>query len=112
MDPVSRWQDRLTRRTFLGNSTAGLGTAVLASLLNSTLSAADRVSVDRWPGVVRPRNVAAKAKRIIHLCMAGGPSHLETFDDKPKLAEMHGKPMPESYTRGKPIACGAENAFV
>jgi hypothetical protein len=36
--------------------------------------------------------------------MAGGPSHLETFDHKPKLAEMHGKPMPESFTRGQPIA--------
>src|SRR5436189_3287866 len=36
--------------------------------------------------------------------MAGGPSHLETFDYKPKLAEMHGKPMPESLTKGKQIA--------
>ena len=36
--------------------------------------------------------------------MAGGPSHLETFDHKPKLAEMHGKPMPESFTKGQPIA--------
>ena len=33
--------------------------------------------------------------------MAGGPSHLETFDSKPKLAEMHGKPMPESMTKGQ-----------
>ena len=36
--------------------------------------------------------------------MAGGPSHLETFDYKPKLAEMSGKPMPESITKGQPIA--------
>ena len=36
--------------------------------------------------------------------MAGGPSHLETFDYKPKLAEMHGQPMPESFTKGQPIA--------
>jgi hypothetical protein len=36
--------------------------------------------------------------------MAGGPSHLETFDPKPKLAEMHGKPMPESLTRGQMLA--------
>jgi len=41
---------------------------------------------------------------VIHLCMAGGPSHLETFDDKPQLREMHGKPMPESLTRGQQIA--------
>jgi hypothetical protein len=47
---------------------------------------------------------APKAKRVIHLCMAGGPSHLETFDPKPVLEENHGKPMPESLTAGQPIA--------
>ena len=36
--------------------------------------------------------------------MAGGPTHLETFDYKPKLGELDGKPMPESYTKGQPIA--------
>ena len=41
---------------------------------------------------------------MIYLCLAGGPSHLETFDYKPKLAEMHGQPMPESFTKGQPIA--------
>jgi hypothetical protein len=46
----------------------------------------------------------AKAKRVIFLCMAGGPSHLETFDDKPKLRELDGTPMPESLTAGMPIA--------
>jgi hypothetical protein len=45
-----------------------------------------------------------KARRVIWLTMAGGPSHLETFDPKPKLAEMHGKPMPESLTRGQQLA--------
>ena len=45
-----------------------------------------------------------KAKRVIFLYQAGGPSHLETFDYKPKLAKMHGKPMPESFTKGQQIA--------
>ncbi len=36
--------------------------------------------------------------------MAGGPSHLETFDNKPKLAELSGQAMPESFTKGQPIA--------
>ena len=36
--------------------------------------------------------------------MAGGPSHLETFDFKPKLKELHGKPMPKSFTEGQQIA--------
>ena len=46
----------------------------------------------------------AKAKRVIFLYQAGGPSHLETFDNKPKLAEMHDKDMPESLTKGQQIA--------
>ena len=47
---------------------------------------------------------AAKAKRVIFLCMAGGPSHLETFDYKPQLDKLNGQPMPESFTKGQPIA--------
>ncbi|MCA9179484.1 MAG: DUF1501 domain-containing protein, partial [Planctomycetales bacterium] len=58
----------------------------------------------RWPGVIQEPHVPPRAKRVIFLCMAGGPSHLETLDYKPKLAEMHGKPMPESFTSGQPIA--------
>ena len=45
-----------------------------------------------------------KAKRVIFIVMAGGPSHLELYDNKPTLAKMHGQPMPESITRGQPIA--------
>src|SRR4029077_4144689 len=45
-----------------------------------------------------------KARRVIYLTMAGGPSHLETFDHKPKLAEMDGQPIPSSLTDGQPIA--------
>ena len=47
---------------------------------------------------------AAKAKRVIYLYQAGGPSHLETFDYKPKLAAMNGQPMPESMTKGQQLA--------
>src|SRR5579862_5261585 len=95
----------LTRRAFLGRSSAGLGLTALGSLLDrSGLLAADKVSVDRWPGVVNPLHFAPKAKRIIWLYMAGGPSHLETFDHRPVLAKMHGQPMPESFTKGQPIA--------
>jgi hypothetical protein len=45
-----------------------------------------------------------KAKRVIWLTMAGGPSQFETFDPKPKLAAMHGEPMPESITQGQQLA--------
>src|SRR5207249_1894908 len=91
-----------SRRAFLGRSSAGLGSLALASLLEpSLLKGADPTKKDR--GIIHPLHHAAKAKRVIWLCMAGGMSHLETFDYKPELAKMHGKPMPESFTKGQPI---------
>ncbi|MCX6596493.1 MAG: DUF1501 domain-containing protein [Acidobacteria bacterium] len=87
----------LARRTFLSRTAAaGLGFTALQSLLNGAATGA--------AGAVQPLHHPAKAKRIIFLYQAGGPSHLETFDYKPKLAEMHGKPMPESITKGQQIA--------
>ena len=55
-------------------------------------------------GAIKSLHFRPKVKRIVHLCMAGGPSHLETFDDKPKLREMHDQPMPKSFTEGQQIA--------
>ncbi len=63
-------------------------------------------------GVVNPLHYPPKAKRVIFLYQAGGPSHLETFDYKPKLAEMNGKPMPESFTKGQQIAQLQNSALV
>jgi len=90
------------RRTFLGQIGRGVGAVALASLLDPICARASSPSLYR--GVVNPLHFAPKAKRVIWLTMAGGPSHLETFDYKPKLLEMHGKPMPESFTKGQPIA--------
>jgi hypothetical protein len=93
---------RLTRRQFLGRTATGIGTVALGSLLNPKLLAVTEDEV--WRGVTNPPHIRPRAKRVIHLCMAGGPSHLETFDYKPKLGELHGQPMPESFTKGQPIA--------
>ncbi len=90
---------QLTRRALLGRSAQGLGAVALASLLNGRGEAAEK-----WRGVLAKPHFAPKAKRVIWLYMAGGMSHLETWDHKPKLAEMHGKPMPESVTKGQQIA--------
>ena len=76
----------------------------LTSLLGDDAHAESSTDVPRWNGLVRPRHVAPKAKRVIFLYMAGGPSHLETFDYRPQLAKLHGQPMPESFTKGQPIA--------
>lgn len=81
-----------SRRTFLGQGLTGLGSIALSRLLGAELAGG--------PGPTLP----AKVKRVIFLSMAGGPSHLETLDFKPKLRELHGKPMPESFTKGQQLA--------
>ena len=93
----------MNRRTFLGRGAAGLGVVALNSLLGPRLMAAQAADLQS-KGVVNPLDFPPKAKRVIFLYQAGGPSHLETFDYKPKLAEMSGRPMPESLTRGQQIA--------
>src|SRR5580700_3464383 len=90
------------RRTFLGQGIAGIGLLGLNALLSPRLFAADTPAASH--GVINPLHHPAKAKRVIFLYQAGGPSHLETFDYKPKLAELNGKPMPESLTKGQQIA--------
>ena len=90
----------LARRTFLHQSALGLGGIALACLNDRTAQAATRP----YPALQGLPHFAPKAKRVIFLYMSGGPSHLETFDYKPKLAELDGKPMPESFTKGQPIA--------
>jgi hypothetical protein len=83
---------QINRRAFLAGSGLSLGSAALNMLLAKD---------SNEPLYMLPK---AKAKRVIFLSMAGGPSHLETFDYKPKLDELNGQPMPESFTKGQPIA--------
>ncbi len=101
LDPFSL---RLTRRSFLGKAATGVGSLALASLLKPSLLNGAPTSLPAGLGVVNPLHFAPKAKRVIYLYMAGGPSHLETFDYRPKLAQMDGAAMPESFTKGQPIA--------
>ena len=80
----------ISRRAFLSRSAQGLGAAALASLLNPrSLHAATS------HGVLQNLPLPQKAKRVIWLSMAGGPSHLETFDFKPVLRAGHGKALPK-----------------
>lgn len=99
MFPSSQISNYLSRRTFLGNTGLAFGSTALLSQL---LRGAGGVPQDKGlPGF--PHH-SPKAKRVIFLCMAGGPSHLETFDYKPQLDKLNGQPMPESFTKGQPIA--------
>lgn len=80
------------RRTFLNRTTVGIGALALQRQLLGEVDSGIKLAG------------SPKAKRVIFLCMAGGPSHLETLDYKPTLAKMHGEAMPESITKGQPIA--------
>jgi hypothetical protein len=103
-DDLGALRRRIDRRAFLGQAGTGLGSLALATLLDPKAALADSTTADAWTGVVKPLHFAPKAKRVIHLYQAGGPSHLELFDWKPELAARHGQAMPESFTRGQPIA--------
>ena len=96
---------QIHRRTFLNYGISGLGLWALNSLLSPKLLASEpALGAQGSRGVVNPLHHPAKAKRVIFLYQAGGPSHLETFDYKPKLAEMHDKAMPPSFTKGQQLA--------
>ncbi|NDH95472.1 MAG: DUF1501 domain-containing protein, partial [Planctomycetia bacterium] len=91
--------NRIARRAFLGRSAQGLGGVAVASL-----AAASPARAAALTGVFDKPPLPQKAKRVIWMTMAGGPSQLETFDPKPKLAELDGQPMPESLTKGQQLA--------
>ncbi|MCS7465897.1 DUF1501 domain-containing protein [Stieleria sp. ICT_E10.1] len=81
-----------TRREFLWQTGGGFGAAALSSMLSQDgfLSAADSVG-DANPLAAKLPHFAPKAKSVIFLFMYGGPSHIDTFDYKPKMVGMDGK---------------------
>src|SRR5438552_5430478 len=95
-----------TRRHFFKGCSIGLGAMALGSLLdNNSLSGSEK-QADSYGGPQAPRkpHFPAKAKSVVYLFMAGGPSQLELFDYKPKLQELNGQPIPESYLKNKRFA--------
>jgi hypothetical protein len=98
MNQTSDWiSSESARRTFLRQT--GIGTIALANLMSDRLGRHAQGAQSQVVLHHKPR-----VRRVIHLCMAGGPSHLETFDYKPTLAKFDGQTMPESLTVGQPIA--------
>ena len=106
MNPIESFRNHACRRTFLRRGTVGVGSAALGALLSGYTQGSEQAAIvgPRWDGVARPLNRMPGIRCVIHLCMAGGASHLETFDFKPKLAEMNEQLMPESFTKGRQIA--------
>ena len=93
----------ITRRHFFGRCAVGVGAIALEALLREESRGA--VQIDpAHPLAPRAPHFPPKAKRVIYLFMAGGPSHLDLFDDKPKLRELTGQPPPPSLLAGKRFA--------
>ncbi len=86
-----------TRRQFFSSCGVGVGKIALTSLLTGKVLAANPLAPKNPP-------FPAKAKRVIYLFMAGAPSQLELFDNKPKLRELDGKPIPPEVIKGQRYA--------
>ncbi len=96
----------INRRTFMSRAGLGLGAVALSSLLvdEGMAGFAQTDALDNLAGLPGLPHFPSRVKRVIFLCMAGGPSHLETFDYKPELEKLDGQPMPPAFTDGQPIA--------
>ena len=100
MHQITPIAHHVSRRHFLHDCGVGTGKIALAGLLTDALASrggsalAAPAAVN--PLAVRKPHFAGKAKRVIHLFMAGAPSQLDLFDHKPELAKLEGKPLPPS----------------
>src|SRR5688500_15544505 len=108
MDAFQAHLEQETRRYFFGRMAAGIGTAALGSLLNPQIFAADAsapLAADPLQslGQMKVLHHAPKAKRVIWLFMADGPSQLDLWDYKPKLQEYFDKDLPDSVRMGQRI---------
>ncbi|MFP6576648.1 MAG: DUF1501 domain-containing protein [Pirellulaceae bacterium] len=105
---------RSTRRHFFHDCGLGIGKIACASLLASDLAGSRQLAADETTNPTAPKkpHFAPRAKRVIYLFMAGAPSQLELFDNKPKLAELEGKPIPPAVIKGQRYAFIQPNAAV
>ncbi|MGI6455989.1 MAG: DUF1501 domain-containing protein [bacterium] len=95
MNPLVQIEN-LSRRHFLRQTSLGLGAAALA-----LLSDGKNASAAARPGILLQPHHPPKVKRVIYLFQSGGPSQMELFDYKPKLAEMQGEQLPDSVRMGQ-----------
>ncbi len=100
MNPIDQYAQNLNRRQFFGRSSVGLGSVALASLMSEDTAAASLGS-QRTGGLPGIPHFAPKAKRVIYLFMAGGPSQIDMLDYKPKLDSLFDKDLPEEVRQGQ-----------
>ena len=96
----------MTRRHFFRDCGVGLGKIALSTLLADSLGTQVMAATSTAPNPLAPKapHFAPKAKRVIHLFMAGAPSQLDLFDFKPELQKYEGHPLPPSMTKGQRLA--------
>ncbi|KAB2662610.1 MAG: DUF1501 domain-containing protein [Verrucomicrobia bacterium] len=113
MDPLRQYAQNVTRRHFFNECGIGVGKLALASLLTEPFAARAVVPTALAnPMAPRPPHFPPKAKRAIHLFMAGAPSQLDMFDYKPDLIKLQGKPLPPSVIGGQRFAFIRSDAAV
>jgi hypothetical protein len=103
MTPFDEFNRARTRRHFFHDCGIGVGKIALASLLAES-GGSRAFAASRSPNIPVPAHFPAKAKTVIHLFMAGAPSQLELFDNKPELTKLEGKPLPPSIIGGQRYA--------
>ncbi|MDC0278096.1 DUF1501 domain-containing protein [Akkermansiaceae bacterium] len=86
-----------TRRQFLLRTGNGIGAAALSTMLNpSLIGSAMGEGMQQYGGLPNVPHFPGKAKRVIYMFMAGGPSHIDLFDYKPIQRKLHGTELPDS----------------
>ena len=92
-----------TRRHFFQQCGIGVGSIALADLMAASMQGSETETAGN-PLAPKPTHFPARAKRVIFMFMAGGPSQLDLFDHKPMLNQLNGQPIPQSYLEGKRFA--------
>src|ERR1051325_9173767 len=101
MDPLREQSLLITRRHFFGRTAVGVGAAALGSLLNPNLFPALAAGTDPAQFPLGKPHYPPRAKRIIYLFMAGGPSQIDLLDYKPELEKLHQTELPSSVRMGQ-----------
>ena len=101
----------LTRRQFLNRCGMGMGALGFASMMGTLGTSTAALAAPASSMGVRAPQVRAKAKRVIHLFMNGGPSHVDTFDPKPSLTKWHGKEIPIHFSTERKTGSAWKSPF-
>ncbi len=112
MNSIKRsYAETFSRRELLRNCGIGFGTLGLAALLRDELLAAPTIAAGTNPLAAKPPHFAPRAKRVIQLLANGGPSQMDTFDNKPMLTKYHGQRLPLHLKTERPTGTALGTPF-